>query len=104
MSSNVLTDRDINAAAAQQPVDAKAKADVKSMEYHRQVLQSKLEESQYVANTSVNSLHTLVRTQLDQQSQYDGVDDRSKTDVTSAEANKHISPPLTPSCPLAPQS
>lgn len=39
MSSNVLSDRDVNAA-----VDAKP--DVKSMEYHRQVLQSKLEENQ----------------------------------------------------------
>ena len=43
MSSNVLADRDVNAAAAQQPADVKP--DVKSMEYHRQVLQSKLEES-----------------------------------------------------------
>ena len=48
MSSNVLADRDINAAAAQQPTNTNAKADVKSMEYHRQVLQSKLEESKYV--------------------------------------------------------
>lgn len=44
MSSNVLADRDVNAPAAQQP--ANTKADVKSMEYHRQVLQSKLEEGQ----------------------------------------------------------
>jgi hypothetical protein len=44
MSSNVLADRDINATVAQQPVNAKG--DVKSMEYHRQVLQSKLDESQ----------------------------------------------------------
>ncbi|KAG0648362.1 bns1 [Hyphodiscus hymeniophilus] len=45
MSSTVLADRDINAAAAQQPA-VDAKPEVKSMEYHRQVLQSKLEESQ----------------------------------------------------------
>jgi hypothetical protein len=44
MSSNVLVDRDVNATAAQQAGDVKA--DVKSMEYHRQVLQSKLEEGQ----------------------------------------------------------
>jgi len=44
MSSNVLVDRDINAAAPQQ--SANAKGDVKSMEYHRQVLQSKLDENQ----------------------------------------------------------
>jgi hypothetical protein len=43
MSSNVLADRDVNAPATQQA--AEVKADVKSMEYHRQVLQSKLEES-----------------------------------------------------------
>ena len=48
MSSAVLTDRDVNAAAAQHPSGENAKSDVKSMEYHRQVLQSKLEESQYV--------------------------------------------------------
>jgi hypothetical protein len=46
MSSNVLADRDVNAPAAQQQQLANAKVDVKSMEYHRQVLQSKLEEGQ----------------------------------------------------------
>jgi hypothetical protein len=44
MSSNVLADRDVNASAPQQV--ANAKPDVKSMEYHRQVLQSKLDEGQ----------------------------------------------------------
>jgi hypothetical protein len=44
MSSTVLADRDVNAAAPQQP--SNAKADVKSMEYHRQILQSKLDEGQ----------------------------------------------------------
>lgn len=44
MSSNVLADRDVNAPATQQAPDAKP--EVKSLEYHRQVLQSKLEESQ----------------------------------------------------------
>jgi hypothetical protein len=49
MSSTVLADRDVNTervganGAAQE-----AKADVKSMEYHRQVLQSKLDEGKYV--------------------------------------------------------
>jgi hypothetical protein len=42
MSSNVLADRDVNAPAVQ---PSEFKPDVKSMEYHRQVLQSKLEES-----------------------------------------------------------
>lgn len=47
MSSNVLADKDVNATtAAQQP--QVGKAEVKSMEYHRQVLQSKLDEGQYV--------------------------------------------------------
>ena len=51
MSSNVLADRDINASVASVDANAKpadVKADVKSMEYHRQVLQSKLDEGQYV--------------------------------------------------------
>jgi len=48
MSSNVLADKDINASATTgAPADGAVK-DVKSMEYHRQVLQSKLEEGQYV--------------------------------------------------------
>ena len=48
-TNNVLADKDINASAtAQNNVQGEAKADVKSMEYHRQVLQNKLEESQYV--------------------------------------------------------
>jgi hypothetical protein len=46
MSSAVLADKDVNAAAAQQP--ANHKGDVKTMEYHRQMLQSKLDEEQYV--------------------------------------------------------
>lgn len=47
ISNNVLADKDINASATQH-TQGDAKADVKSMEYHRQVLQNKLEESQYV--------------------------------------------------------
>jgi hypothetical protein len=57
MSSNVLADRDVN-AAAQQHADVNAKSEVKSMEYHRQVLQSKLEESKYVHSITI-SLHSL---------------------------------------------
>jgi len=48
MSSDILADKDVNAVAAQQP--ANHKGDMKTMEYHRQVLQSKLDEEQY-ANT-----------------------------------------------------
>jgi len=40
-STNVLASRDVNAA-----IDVKEKGDVKSMEYHRQVLQSKLDDPQ----------------------------------------------------------
>ena len=50
MSSNVLADRDVNASAQNKAVDVDAKPDVKSMEYHRQVLQSKLEENKYVSS------------------------------------------------------
>lgn len=42
MSSTVLGDKDVNAAQTVQVTDAKP--DIKSMEYHRQVLQSRLEE------------------------------------------------------------
>lgn len=41
MSSKVLADKDANASMADQQVFGK---DVKSMEYHRQVLQSKMAE------------------------------------------------------------
>lgn len=44
-TNNVLADRDINASAG---AKMDIKSEVKSMEYHRQVLQSKLEENQYV--------------------------------------------------------
>ena len=46
MSSIVLTDKDVNAAATSQPTNEKV--DMKSMEYHRQVLQSKLDDEQCV--------------------------------------------------------
>lgn len=46
MSSNVLSDRDVNAAMAeQQQLSSK---DVKSMDYHRQVFQNKMAEEKYV--------------------------------------------------------
>ncbi|TVY83443.1 hypothetical protein LSUE1_G002149 [Lachnellula suecica] len=46
MSSNVLADKDINASATSGAVAGGAAKDVKSMEYHRQVLQSKLDDGQ----------------------------------------------------------
>jgi hypothetical protein len=49
MSSTVLADRDVNTSGAgANTAQQEAKADVKSMEYHRQVLQSKLDEGKYV--------------------------------------------------------
>lgn len=49
MSSTVLSDRDVNTSGAGANGAAQeAKADIKSMEYHRQVLQSKLDEGKYV--------------------------------------------------------
>ncbi|ORY71151.1 uncharacterized protein BCR38DRAFT_479670 [Pseudomassariella vexata] len=42
MSSNVLASKDVNANMTSQ--DGSAKGDVKSMEYHRQALQAKIEE------------------------------------------------------------
>jgi hypothetical protein len=44
MSANVFSDRDVNASVPQQAVNAKP--DVMSMDYHRQVLQNKLDEGQ----------------------------------------------------------
>ena len=48
MSSNVLVDRDINATVTAAPENTDGKVDVKSMEYHRQVLQSKIDQQQFV--------------------------------------------------------
>ncbi|RDW89552.1 hypothetical protein BP6252_01584 [Coleophoma cylindrospora] len=46
-SINVLSDRDVNASAPQQQQEGvKPTGDIKSMEYHRQVLQSKLDKSE----------------------------------------------------------
>jgi len=46
MSSSILADKDINASATNGKFVDGEKPDVKSMEYHRQVLQNKLEEGQ----------------------------------------------------------
>lgn len=50
---NVLAAKDVNASmpSATEPnglLGANGKPDVKSMEYHRQVLQSKMEQDEYV--------------------------------------------------------
>ncbi|KAH6648842.1 hypothetical protein BKA67DRAFT_374394 [Truncatella angustata] len=46
MSGNVLSEKNINTHAVQQmdPMAANGKPDVKSMDYHRQVLQNKMEQ------------------------------------------------------------
>lgn len=52
-SSNVLAARDINTAMPAQAgaeTNANTKPDVMSMEYHRQVFQSKMNQSEYVAS------------------------------------------------------
>lgn len=41
MSANVLSSRDVNS-----PMKPKATSDVKSMEYHRQVLESRMKDDQ----------------------------------------------------------
>jgi hypothetical protein len=53
MSSNVLAARDVNASLPAQnqagaQTDGPVKPDVMSMEYHRQVFQSKIEQGEYV--------------------------------------------------------
>lgn len=52
MSSNVLAARDVNTSMPSQTgaeASANTKPDVMSMEYHRQVFQSKMEQGEYVA-------------------------------------------------------
>ncbi|TDZ12805.1 hypothetical protein C8034_v011637 [Colletotrichum sidae] len=46
MSSNVLADKDVNAAVSSPKPDSGVK-DVKSMEYHRQVLHNKMAQEKY---------------------------------------------------------
>lgn len=50
MSSNVLAARDVNTSMASQPAeaDSNTKPGVMSMEHHRQVFQSKMEQGEYV--------------------------------------------------------
>lgn len=43
-SGNVLSEKDRNTPVQQQQQPEDSKSEVKSMEYHRQVLQSKMEE------------------------------------------------------------
>jgi hypothetical protein len=62
MSSNVLADKDINASATNGATAVSSVKDVKSMEYHRQVLQSKLEDGQYVL--PISNLAMAFRVQL----------------------------------------
>jgi hypothetical protein len=57
MSSTVLADKDVNTSGAgANAQQQEGKADVKSMEYHRQVLQSKLDEGKYVVQSVFNPL------------------------------------------------
>ena len=62
--SNVLATRDVNASMAAQSqagAETDAKPDVMSMEHHRQVLQSKMEQGEYVTLLFPDqSLHSLL--------------------------------------------
>jgi hypothetical protein len=84
MSSTILADRDVNTSGAgANAAQQEAKADVKSMEYHRQVLQSKLDEGKYVGFLfKPDSLN---------------LGDHSLT-VCEIAANKHTSRHPIPSC------
>jgi hypothetical protein len=54
--SNVLGAKDVNAAITGVPTQAPdGKPDIKSMEYHRRVLQNKMDEGEYVAPESSES-------------------------------------------------
>lgn len=53
-SSRILGERDVNVAMTDAPPLAK---DVKSMEYHRQVLQSRIAQEPYVTAPISSSLH-----------------------------------------------
>jgi hypothetical protein len=46
MSGNVLAAKDVNTSLSSAAPESNGKADVKSMEYHRQVLQSKMEHGE----------------------------------------------------------
>ncbi|KAK6071692.1 hypothetical protein SCUP234_09613 [Seiridium cupressi] len=53
MAGNVLAEKDINTHGVQMgSASADNKGDVKSMEYHRQVLQSKMEKEKYADTVS----------------------------------------------------
>lgn len=50
--SNVLAAKDVNTTMATTAAqDQSGKPDIKSMEYHRQVLQNKMDQAQYVIPT-----------------------------------------------------
>jgi hypothetical protein len=56
MPSHILSEKDTNAHFVQMgSATADRKPDLKSMEYHRQVLQSKMEQEQYVEPRSYAS-------------------------------------------------
>lgn len=57
MSTKVLADKDVNAAMSEQQAPVK---EVKSMEYHRQMLQSKMAQEE-----SYEILYTLLKTFTD---------------------------------------
>ncbi|RWA13542.1 hypothetical protein EKO27_g1571 [Xylaria grammica] len=64
-SSNVLSEKDANNSLknlAGTGADQPSKADIKSMEYHRQVLKSKMEEEKYGTTTTSSTTITISST------------------------------------------
>lgn len=94
MSANVLASRDVNVAAPQMNSN---KGDIKSMEYHRQVLQNKLEEEAYVFRSVLSSSITNFINRGDQK--YVSPSDTIMSPCTaklSAYKNKHFGKSVLP--------
>lgn len=66
--STVLSDKDVNQAVAPKADDAQAADKVKSMDYHRQVLQSKMESDGSVQSSLSSPPLSLGRTEFRHQS------------------------------------
>jgi hypothetical protein len=61
-SSNALSEKDANNSLKNQAGTGATKADIKSMEYHRQVLKSKMEEEKYGHATTTTTTTTNTNT------------------------------------------
>ncbi|KAJ8121095.1 hypothetical protein ONZ43_g2368 [Nemania bipapillata] len=61
-SSNVLSEKDANNSLKSQAGTGANKADIKSMEYHRQVLKSKMEEEKYGYTNTISTPTSTITT------------------------------------------